>query len=108
MAGENTDTFALERFPDIARPIVVATKEDATRDRERDRRDTAQDVVVSERVQLAVCADVEKTAGCIVGACRESIAVREEPTRSQRNDLEQRGKGAYETALISDSWPVKV
>ena len=26
VAGENTDTFALERVPDIARPVIIATE----------------------------------------------------------------------------------
>jgi hypothetical protein len=77
--GEDADALALERVPDVARPVVVATKQDATRDGERDGGDTAQDVVVRVRVQLAVRADIEQPARCIVGASRKRVAVREKP-----------------------------
>ena len=56
------DTLKGERVPHVARPVVVTTKEDTAGDRERDRRDTAKDVIVRESVQLTVSANVEKTA----------------------------------------------
>jgi hypothetical protein len=62
VAGEDTYTLAAEGVPDVARPVVVATKEDAAGDREGDGGDAAQDVVVGEYIELAVGTDIEQTA----------------------------------------------
>lgn len=66
MALQDTDAFALERIPDVACPVVVATKQDPPRDGEGDRRDGAQDIVVSESVEFSVSADVKEATRCIV------------------------------------------
>jgi len=34
VASQDTDALSLERIPNIARPIIVSTKQDAPRDRE--------------------------------------------------------------------------
>ena len=78
MARQNADTLALEGVPDVARPVVVTAEKDAAGDRERDRSDTAKDVVVREGVELTVGANVEETARRVIGTRREGIPVREE------------------------------
>ena len=32
MASQNSDAFSLERIPDIARPVIIAAKQDAAGD----------------------------------------------------------------------------
>ena len=78
MPCQNANTLALERIPDVARPIIVATEKDTTRDGECDGCDTAKDVVVRERVELTVSTYIEKTARRVIGAGGESVAVGEE------------------------------
>ena len=78
MSCQNANTLALERIPDVARPIIVTTEEDTTRDGECDGCDTAKDVVVREGVELTVGANVEETARRVIGTRREGIPVREE------------------------------
>ena len=78
MPSEDTDPLSLEGVPDIARPVIITTEEDATGDGEGNRGDTAQDVVVREGVKLAVGTDIEKPARCIIGTSGKGIAVREE------------------------------
>jgi hypothetical protein len=77
--SKDAHAFAAERVPDVARPVVVATEEDAAGDRERDRGDAAQDVVVRENIELAVRANVEEPARRVVRTSREGVAVGEEP-----------------------------
>lgn len=78
VAGQHTDSLALEGVPYVACPVVIPTKEDATGDAERDGGDTTQYVVVRECVQLTVSAYVEQAARRIVRASSKSISVREE------------------------------
>ena len=78
MPCQNANTLALERIPDVARPIIVATEEDTARDGECDRGDTAEDVVVREGVQLAVGTDIEETARSIIRTGSKRIAIGEE------------------------------
>ena len=86
MASQNTDPLALESVPHVARPVIIAAKENAARDAERDGGDTAKDVIVSECVQLAVSTDVEQPARCIIRTSSERISVREEAiSPSQRS-----------------------
>lgn len=88
MTCEHANTLTAKCIPDIAGPIVVATEEDAARDREGDGSYAAEDVVVRECVQLAICPDIKQTAGGIVGSCCEGITVGEEADR-HRQDLER-------------------
>jgi len=78
MTGKHANALALERIPDIAGPVVVAAKQDTARHGECDARDSTQDIVVGEGVELAIGADVEESAGGVVGASSEGVAVREE------------------------------
>jgi hypothetical protein len=57
--GQHADALSVEGVPDVASPIVVTAKEDAARKGEGNGGDTAQDVVVGESVQFAICANVE-------------------------------------------------
>ena len=66
MSSQNPDTLALEGVPDVASPVVIATKENTTRDGEGDGGDSAKDVVVGEGVELAISAYIEETARCII------------------------------------------
>lgn len=79
MPSENTDTFAFQGVPDIACPIIVATEQYSSRDREGDRSDTTENIVVSEDVQLTIGTKVEEAARGIIGYSSESVAVGEEP-----------------------------
>ena len=82
MSGEHPDPFALERVPDITIVIVVSREQDPAGDGEGDRGDPAEDAVVGVRVELAIRAEVEKLALCVVRAGRECIAIGEEPRKS--------------------------
>lgn len=50
VACQYTNTLSLECIPDIARPVIITTKEDTAGDRERNGRDTTQNIVVCESV----------------------------------------------------------
>jgi len=76
--GEHTDTLAFQGVPDVARPVVITTEEDAARDGERYGGDTAEDVVVRESVQFTVRPNIEQSARSIIRAGSKGIAVREE------------------------------
>lgn len=78
MPCEHADALALQRVPDIAGPIVVATEQHTTGDGEGDRCDTTKNVVVCEGVQFSVGSDIEKSARSIIGTRSEGIAVGEE------------------------------
>ena len=117
VSSEDADTFALEGVPHVAVEVVVPGKEHPSRDRERDRCDAAQDIVVHVLVQLAVGAQVEQSTRRVVGTGRERVSVREESAgRVKRNESDrvraagesEKSRSTYETALISDSCPVKV
>ena len=84
MAGEHSHPLSLQSIPNVAGPVVVAAEEDAPGDGERDGRDAAEDVVVRERVELAIRADVEQTTQRIIGARGERVAVGEEAGISKR------------------------
>lgn len=79
MAREHAGALCLESIPDVAVVVVVAGKEETARDREGDRGDTAEDVVVRVLVELAVGAQVKETARGIVRTSAKGVAVREEP-----------------------------
>ena len=78
VTGQHADSLTLKSIPDVARPVIVTTKENTSRNGESDGSDTAQDVVVRERVQLTVGANVEQAARGIVRARSECVAVGEE------------------------------
>jgi len=50
MASQDTNALSFERIPNVARPIIVPTEQDTPRDGEGNRSDTAENVVVCERV----------------------------------------------------------
>ena len=78
MPRQDADPFSLERVPDVAVEVVVAGKEQPTRDGEADRGDAAQDVVVRVLIQFAVGAEVKQPARGVVGTGRKGVAAREE------------------------------
>lgn len=78
MAREDADALTLKGVPYVARPVVITTEKDTTRDRECDGGDTAKNVVVRERVELTVSTDIEKTARRVVRTRSKSVSVREE------------------------------
>jgi hypothetical protein len=78
VTGENANTLATEGIPDVAGPVIVAAEENATRDGERNRGDTAEDVVVREDIELTVSTNIKQTTRGIVGTSGECITVREE------------------------------
>lgn len=79
MASQDTHTLSFESIPNIARPVIVSAKQDASGDGEGNRSDTTKNIIVRERIQLPVSPDIKEPARGIVGASGESIAVREEP-----------------------------
>ena len=78
VASEHSYPFTLQSVPNVTSPVIVSTKEYTARDREGYRCDTAQNVVVSERVEFTVGADVEQSARSVVRTSRKGVAVREE------------------------------
>ena len=78
MACQHTDPLALESVPYVARPIIITTKEDATRDGERDGSDAAQNVIVRKRIELAVGTNIEQTTSGIVRTSSERPSVGKE------------------------------
>jgi len=68
VALEGEHSLALERIPHVAVEIVVSSEQVATADGERDGGDAAEDVVVCVLHELAISADVEQAARCVVGA----------------------------------------
>lgn len=50
VASEHPYTFSLERIPNIARPVVVSTEQNASGNGEGDRGDTTKNVVVCESI----------------------------------------------------------
>ena len=78
MTCKNTDAFTLKSIPNVTGPVVVSAEEDTARNGEGDRSNTAQDIVMSECVELSVGANVKETAGGIVGTRRKGISIGEE------------------------------
>jgi hypothetical protein len=78
VASKYTNSLTLQRIPNITSPVIITTKEYTARNREGYRCDSAQNVVMSEGVKLAVSTDIEKPARGVVGASGEGIAVGEE------------------------------
>ena len=62
MTLQHTHTLSLQGIPDIARPVIIAPKEDATRDGEGDGSDGAENIVVLEGVEFAIRSNIEETA----------------------------------------------
>jgi len=85
MSGKNTYTLALQGVPDIASPIIVSTKQNATRDRECDRRYSTQNIIMCESVELAISANIEKTARSIIRTRCEGITVGEKSVKNAQN-----------------------
>lgn len=84
MSSEYTNSFPLKCVPNVASPVIITPKEDATRDRERNGSDAAEDVVVGKRVELTIGTNVEQTARSVIGSRGEGVAVGEESTVSVR------------------------
>lgn len=84
MPSQDADPFPFERVPDVAVEVVIAGKEQSTRDGEADRGDAAQDVVVRVLVQFAVGAEVKQPARGVVGTGRKGIAAREEAANGRK------------------------
>ena len=97
MPRKNTHALALERVPNIARPVVVPAKQHSAGDGEGDGSDSAEDVVVCEGVELAVGSEVKEAAGGVVGAGGKGVAVGEEPDMQMREDEVARGEGERRT-----------
>ena len=58
--------------------IIVTSEEQPSGFGERHGGDTAEDLVISEVVDLGVTAEVEETAGGVIGAGSEGVAIGEE------------------------------
>lgn len=108
MSSKNADSLTLKGIPDVASPVIVATKEKAARDGEGNGGDTTEDVVVSVGHELSVRTNIEQTAGGIIRARGESITVREESETASTNILVYPSTQTHWTAFMSDSWPTKV
>jgi hypothetical protein len=79
VSSKHAHTFSFEGVPDVASPVVVTSKKESSRDGERDRRNTAQDMVVGEGVQLSVSTNVKQPAGGVVGTGGKGVTIGEEP-----------------------------
>ena len=78
MAGQNTHTFSFESIPNVARPVIVSTKQDAAGDGEGNRSNTTKNVVVRERVQLPISPDIKEPTRGIIGTGGKGVTIREE------------------------------
>lgn len=83
MAHQHTHTLSAEHIPDVTVVVVMAREEKATRDREGDRGDTTENVVVSVNVHFPVGTKIKEAARRIIRASRKSITAREEPRWEQ-------------------------
>ena len=108
VTGQNSNTFTLERIPNIAGPVVVSSEENTSGDGEGDGGDTAQNVVVREGIELAISTNVKQPARSIVRASSECIAIGEKAGTCYEQRQVQRIRYTHLTALMSDSCPVKV
>lgn len=81
VAGEDPGALAFQCVPNVAVEIVVASQEQSARLAECDRRDTADNVVMRVYGQLLVRANIEKSAGGVIGASSECKPIREEVDR---------------------------
>jgi hypothetical protein len=81
------DGTHLESIPNVAIVVIVPGKEDPSGCGKGDGGDAAQDVVVDERVELAVRSKIEELARGVVGSGRKSVAVGEE-SASRESDEE--------------------
>ena len=77
VASQDTDALSLERIPNIARPIIVSTKQDTPRDREGNRSDTTKNIIMCERIQFPISPDIKEPARGIIGAGGKSVTIRE-------------------------------
>lgn len=109
MARQHTHTLSPQRVPNVASPIVVTTEQNTARDRESNRSNAAQNIVMCKRVQFTISSDIKQAAGSVVGPCRKRITVGEKPGKEPSKCFSTSHDGrTYCTALISDSWPVNV
>jgi hypothetical protein len=79
MAGQYTNTLALQSIPDIAGPIVVSAEKNTAGDRECDGCYTTQDIVVRKGIEFPVCSYIEQAARCVIRTCCERISIWEKP-----------------------------
>lgn len=85
MSRENTDTFAFQSVPHITCPVVVTAEQHAARGRERNRCNTAEDIVMRERIQFAICSQIEQATRSIIRSCCECVAIGEESAKAAKN-----------------------
>jgi len=78
VATKRADFVATKRIPNFAFEVVVASKEQASRNGEGNRSDSAENLLVLIRHELAIGANVKQSTGSIVGTCAKGIAIREE------------------------------
>jgi len=78
VASQDTDALPFERIPNIARPIIVSTKQDTSGDGEGDRCDTTKDIIVCECIQFPISPNIKEPARGIIGAGGECVTIREE------------------------------
>lgn len=83
MTSQDSHAFTFQRIPDVASPIVIPTEKNATRDGERDRGNTTENIIMCKGVQFPVGTNIEETAGSIIRTSSESITVREKPTEDR-------------------------
>lgn len=117
-----TCTVALHGIPDVAVEVVVASEQQPAAAREGNRGDATDDVVMGVHEELLIGPQVEEAARGVIRAGGEGIAVGEElqdtgpgwgegegqGQEPGREDLAQLAPELTATALMSDSWPMKV
>jgi hypothetical protein len=77
VAGKNTYALSFKRIPNVARPVIISTKQDTPRDREGNRSNTTEDIVVRERIQLSIGPDIKEPTRGIIGTGGKSVAIRD-------------------------------
>jgi len=108
MSSKYTHALSFECVPNVASPVVVASKEEPSRNREGNGGNAAKDMVMGERVEFSVSTDIKQSAGSIVGPSGEGVPIREEPGKQISASTWRQGAQTYWTALMSDSCPTKV
>ena len=78
VAIERLAALSRERVPHVAAKVIISREEVAARHRKGHARDSAQNVLVRVRLQLAVRANIKQAARRVVGTRSERVTRREE------------------------------
>lgn len=122
LSAKLTCTVAFHGIPDVAVEVIIACKQQPATAGEGNRGNATNDIVMGVHEQLLISPQVEEAACGIVGARGEGVAIGEElwgagsehdedteqGQKPGRNGPAQLALELTATALMSDSWPMKV